>query len=71
LCSYLTPEDQKHKHHVEVVEKEIHSHPEEYPDLHVGAKIPPSLSLQEKEVAEFDKKYELPKVNEPHIKPTI
>ncbi|XP_076445864.1 mitochondrial pyruvate carrier 1-like [Babylonia areolata] len=67
---YLTPEDQKHKHHVEVVERELHSHPEKYPAIHPAPEIPASLAVQEKEVEEFDKVYSLPKEPQPHIKPT-
>ena len=71
FCSYLTPEDMKHRHHVSIVEKELHEHPEKYPDLHIAPKIPDSPIEQEKEVEEFDQKYELPKVPEPHIDPSL
>lgn len=56
---YLTkPEDRK-KHHIEVVEKEIHSHPEQYPKVHI--KDHPSPREQVEEVKEFDAAYKLPK----------
>ncbi|KAK7494752.1 hypothetical protein BaRGS_00013879 [Batillaria attramentaria] len=68
---YLTPEDHKRKHHIEVVEKEIHEHPEKYPGLQVQPVIPESKEEQEKEAEEFDKLYELPKEPEPHIQPSL
>ncbi|KAL8584428.1 hypothetical protein ACOMHN_032048 [Nucella lapillus] len=68
---YLTPEDQKHQHHIKVVEKEFHEHPEKYPALHSAPQIPASPAAQEKEVEEFDKVYSLPKEPQPHIKPTL
>lgn len=71
FCSYLTPEDMKHQHHISIVEKELHEHPEKYPDLHLAPKIPDSPVEQEKEVEEFDQKYELPKVPKPHIDPSL
>ena len=70
LCSYLTPEDQKHQHHVQVVERELHEHPEKYPAMHPGAEIPDSTLEQEKEVEEFDQKYSLP-LPQPHIDPSL
>ncbi|KAK7107640.1 hypothetical protein V1264_015529 [Littorina saxatilis] len=68
---YLTPADQKHKHHVEFVEQELHSHPEKYPKLHPDSQIPDSTKAQEKEVEAFDRVYSLPKSPEPHIKPSL
>ncbi|KAJ8314748.1 hypothetical protein KUTeg_006898 [Tegillarca granosa] len=67
---YFTPESKRKKHHIEVVEKEIHEHPERYPAIH-PSEDPAHLSKTEieKEVKEFDKKYELPE--KPHIKPTL
>ena len=61
----------KHKHHVDVVEHEIHAHPEKYPAINPSAQIPDSQSAQEKEVQQFDKMYKLPKEPEPHIKPSL
>ncbi|PVD28625.1 hypothetical protein C0Q70_11218 [Pomacea canaliculata] len=69
VCSYLTPQEEKKKHHIQVVEKEIRTHPELYPELH--PKAHPSEVDQEKEVGEFDSKYQLKKEPEPHIKPSL
>jgi hypothetical protein len=41
------------------VEKEIHSHPEQYPKVHI--KDHPSQTEQVEEVKEFDSAYKLPK----------
>lgn len=68
---YMTPDDVKRKHHVEVVEKEIHTHPEKYPALHPSTQIPESVTEQAKEVEEFDRVYRLPKEPKPHIKPSL
>lgn len=68
---YLTPEDMKRKHHIDVVEKEIHSHPEKYPELRASSVIPDSTKAQEKETEEFDKLYHLPKEPEAHLKPSL
>ncbi|KAL8575640.1 hypothetical protein ACOMHN_028661 [Nucella lapillus] len=70
LC-YLTADDVKRQHHREVVEEELHSHPEKYPALHPAQQIPQSVSDQVKEVEEFDKMYRLPKQPEAHIKPSL
>ncbi|XP_048770277.2 probable mitochondrial pyruvate carrier 1 [Ostrea edulis] len=56
---YLTKPEDRRKHHIEVVEKEIHSHPKQYPKVHI--KDHPSLTEQVEEVKEFDSAYKLPK----------
>lgn len=66
---YFTPESERKKHHIAIVEKEIHAHPEKYPAIHPVDH--PSPTEAAKEVKEFDKKYGLPKDKEPIIKPTM
>jgi len=67
--SYFTPVSERQKHHINVVEEEIHHHPEKYPGIKPLEH--PSPTEAEKEVKEFDKRYSLPKEPEPHIKPTL
>ena len=67
--SYFTPVSERQKHHIDVVEEEIHHHPEKYPGIKPLEH--PSPTEAEKEVKEFDKRYSLPKEPEPHIKPTL
>lgn len=68
---YFTPVSERKKHHIEVVEEEIHHHPERYPGIDPIPLDHLTPSQAEKEVQEFDKKYSLPKEPEPHIKPTL
>ncbi|XP_063402846.1 mitochondrial pyruvate carrier 1-like [Mytilus trossulus] len=68
---YFTPVSERKKHHIEVVEEEIHHHPERYPEIHPVPLDRLTQSQAEKEVQEFDKKYSLPKEPVPHIKPTL
>lgn len=56
--SYLTKPEDRQKHHIEVVEKEIHTHPDQYPKVHI--KDHPSPQEQAEEVKEFDAAYKLP-----------
>lgn len=55
---------------MEVVDKEIHEHPEKYPEIH-PERFPdhPSMEEIEKEVQDFDLLYALPK-DKPHINPS-
>lgn len=55
---YLTKPEDRQKHHIEVVEKEIHTHPDQYPKVHI--KDHPSPQEQAEEVKEFDAAYKLP-----------
>lgn len=66
----MTPEDQKRKHHIAVVEDEIMKHGEKYPGL---PPISPKHSPEEieEEVKKFDELYELPKKPAPHIRPSL
>ena len=66
---YFTPVSERQKHHIDVVEEEIHHHPEKYPGIKPLEH--PSPTEAEKEVKEFDKRYSLPKEREPHIRPTL
>ncbi|KAK3097332.1 hypothetical protein FSP39_008754 [Pinctada imbricata] len=68
LCSYIQAPEARTKHHIEVVEEELHKHPESYPKIHPVEH--PHHKQEEEEVKEFDKTYKLPK-DEPHIKPTL
>ncbi|XP_041354090.1 mitochondrial pyruvate carrier 1-like [Gigantopelta aegis] len=69
---YLMDPEKRRKHHIEIVEQEVHSHPEKYPALHIESRPPPTSQADiEKEVEEFEAHYELPKDPQPHISPVL
>lgn len=65
--SYLTPESDRKKHHIEVVVDEVAHHPERYPDI--KPLDHPSPTEAKEEARQFDKKYHLPQEPKPHIDP--
>ena len=61
--SYIQPPEYRKKHHVQVVEQELHKHPEEYPKIHPAEH--PTPKEEEEEVKKFDKTYHLPEKKPP------